>query len=128
VPIKKREAGKVEYELPPEPTLAELGLECFAREIPVAGGGVGIELGIGPIGIGASDPFGDFCFYLPPCLRTAFRTGDFKPGDSIYDSAAAYEGEWREALRKIRFSITVQQGGRYRPVSKVRWGKAYLPV
>lgn len=54
------------------------------------------------------DAFNQFKWCLPHCFREALLSCYFCVGDRIYDTEKAYSGEWGEALKKIKWIISIK--------------------
>jgi hypothetical protein len=49
-----------------------------------------------------------YAMYVPEVFRGALRHHDFRVGDTIYDTPAAYDC-WSDALKRIRVCLTVTE-------------------
>src|SRR5438105_4573877 len=49
-----------------------------------------------------------YAMYVPEVFRAALRHHDFRVGDTIYDTPAAYD-RWRDALKRLRVCLTVTE-------------------
>ena len=55
--------------------------------------------------------FTEFCWAVPKAFRDALAACRFEPGDTLYDTARAYDGTWSEALPHITHSIQIRSLG-----------------
>ena len=49
-----------------------------------------------------------YAMYVPEVFRAALRHHDFRVGDTIYDTPAAYD-RWSDALKRLRVCLTVTE-------------------
>src|SRR5213078_3955666 len=49
-----------------------------------------------------------YAMYVPEVFRAALRHHDFRVGDTIYDTPAAYD-RWSDALKRLRICLSVTE-------------------
>ena len=69
----------------------------------------------------------------PGAFQDAIDTCFFNPGDILYSDPAAYEATWKDALKKVRWSMQVKEAspatvGDGEPSFEANWERAKVTV